>query len=413
MSRMIQVLKPDYFDAFSCVGSACPANCCCGWKIAIDKNTYEKYRRVKDPALAEKLRQNVKHDHEQKNAYDYAAIKMSEAGACPLMDEAGLCEVQKKCGLGYLSHTCQVYPRVRRCVDGVWETSLNLSCPEVSRLLLTRQEPLGFIQGDEKVSDAAYAQITGRHINTKAEGNAEKPIRYFSEMRELCIDILQTRALSIEERILAMGMFLRKAQDAQVDALPQVIIEYAQHLRQGAFAGVAPQQTAAANLREPLMLALINQLFQNNATNEASPTARILREFANALEITEKEVKISELAARVTSDMETYLVPYLRENPHIAENFFVADIFVSGFPFAGQDAGVYDNYVELVLHYALLKLLAAVLAGQAGTMDNALFTRATYALARTRLHNVNYGSDIRKLAEACEATSLAHLYLLL
>ena len=44
-SRM-NILKPVFYDAFSCVGSDCLLTCCGGWCITVDEKTLKRYRKM-------------------------------------------------------------------------------------------------------------------------------------------------------------------------------------------------------------------------------------------------------------------------------------------------------------------------------------------------------------------------------
>ena len=37
-------LQPSYYGAFRCVGSVCEDTCCTGWRVPVDKETFEKYQ---------------------------------------------------------------------------------------------------------------------------------------------------------------------------------------------------------------------------------------------------------------------------------------------------------------------------------------------------------------------------------
>ena len=47
-------LIPRYYDKFSCIGSDCPETCCQGWKISIDKDTFNKYQKLDNKKLKHK-----------------------------------------------------------------------------------------------------------------------------------------------------------------------------------------------------------------------------------------------------------------------------------------------------------------------------------------------------------------------
>ena len=40
-------VSPEYLQKFECLGTSCSDTCCQGWNINIDKNTHEKYQKIK------------------------------------------------------------------------------------------------------------------------------------------------------------------------------------------------------------------------------------------------------------------------------------------------------------------------------------------------------------------------------
>lgn len=52
MSDKTIILQPKYVADFQCDGSKCDAKCCRNlWLIDIDRETYKKYQRIKNPAM--------------------------------------------------------------------------------------------------------------------------------------------------------------------------------------------------------------------------------------------------------------------------------------------------------------------------------------------------------------------------
>ena len=39
----MELLKPDFYDAFVCIASRCRDTCCAGWEIEVDEETLKKY----------------------------------------------------------------------------------------------------------------------------------------------------------------------------------------------------------------------------------------------------------------------------------------------------------------------------------------------------------------------------------
>ena len=60
-----EILIPAYYNKFSCIGSACEDTCCAGWKVSVDKVSFNKYRKITSGPLASLLKRtllvNVKH----------------------------------------------------------------------------------------------------------------------------------------------------------------------------------------------------------------------------------------------------------------------------------------------------------------------------------------------------------------
>ena len=45
----MQITAPDFYKKFSCIAGECPATCCAGWQIVIDKKSLKRYSHHKGP----------------------------------------------------------------------------------------------------------------------------------------------------------------------------------------------------------------------------------------------------------------------------------------------------------------------------------------------------------------------------
>ena len=135
---------PDYFRDFQCLGGDCPDTCCQHWEVKLDNSHYH--------LLQEKMSQD---EHEQKlferyievneqpvtGDHDYAFIRMTDEGICPMLDNKKFCSLHARYGIEPLGDVCAFYPRViSRCGTDM-ELSGALSCPEVTRLCLLSEQP--------------------------------------------------------------------------------------------------------------------------------------------------------------------------------------------------------------------------------------------------------------------------------
>lgn len=131
-----------FADRFQCINKECSYNCCGGWQIEIDEETYLKYLH-EEGAFGRQLRRNM-------CFRDVAQIRQ-RFGKCPYLTRGRLCGMYLEHGEEYMSFACRTFPRRKIAYKEGKETVLEelyleLSCPEVARLFLEEE---GFIQFGE------------------------------------------------------------------------------------------------------------------------------------------------------------------------------------------------------------------------------------------------------------------------
>ena len=144
--KEIDIVQPDFYPAFGCIGPACTDNCCHSWLVTVDKEHYLRYKAVQDPdfqALCARFLARNKKDASTPN--NYATMALGPDGRCGFQDEDGGCHIYRVLGPGSLCNTCAIYPRRKnQFLPGVWEYSLNLSCQEAARLACLSGKPVEF-----------------------------------------------------------------------------------------------------------------------------------------------------------------------------------------------------------------------------------------------------------------------------
>lgn len=131
---------PHYYKRFHCTASACPATCCAGWQIVIDKRSQKKYRAYRGK-FGNRLRNSVNWKEGVFEQYD---------GRCAFLNEENLCDIYKEAGEGMLCATCRKYPRHIEEFENEREISLSMSCPEAARMILGEKEKVRFITASDK-----------------------------------------------------------------------------------------------------------------------------------------------------------------------------------------------------------------------------------------------------------------------
>lgn len=124
----MKVIKNAFFDQFRCIADRCPDSCCKEWDVLVDEASAAFYRSLSG-ALGDLLRQVLKDEDNQ----TYMTI---QDGRCPMWRKDGLCRIQAELGHDALCKTCRDFPRLTHDYGDFVEYTLELSCPEVARILL-------------------------------------------------------------------------------------------------------------------------------------------------------------------------------------------------------------------------------------------------------------------------------------
>lgn len=184
----MKVVKPDFYDHFRCLASACPDSCCHEWEVDVDAEAATRYLSL-EGALGDRLRQVLK---KSPDGYTMAI----ENRRCPMWRQDGLCEIQAQLGHGALCKTCQDFPRLRHDYGDYVELGLELSCPEAARLLFA---PYSFVE------------------ETLPGGEPECDPRLFDllmESRKQALDFLEISSLPMGEKLAVLLLYAYDVQAA-------------------------------------------------------------------------------------------------------------------------------------------------------------------------------------------------------
>lgn len=140
----MQTVMPDYYASFTCLKGGCRHNCCIGWEIDIDENTWQFYRRVPAP-FGERLRRGISNSGEPHFLLD-------QHKRCPFLNGEGLCDIILTLGEDALCDICADHPRFRNELPDRVEIGLGLACEAAGQLILGRQQPMT-LQGESDTDD--------------------------------------------------------------------------------------------------------------------------------------------------------------------------------------------------------------------------------------------------------------------
>ena len=347
------IRMPLYYKEFQCIGGSCEDNCCIGWDVEIDKKTYQKYQKLNEKELSQLFHNFVyKNSDSYDHNVDYAIVELAENKRCPFLNEKHLCKIQGKLGHDYLSNVCATYPRYANEVNGIVEYSANISCPEVSRLVLKNKEGIKFSQEDNIPSSRA---IINTVVNpTEHGGNIM--VKYFTELRDYTILLLQNRKYPLWERILILGHFFEAFQVSAYERndyhIRKLIKSFSEKTERNGWQTDLSSIVAEPSNQYKIMREITNKA--NHITEiDSQKYIRLIKEFSKGIGITLKPDLEAEGKA-FQSAYTRFYQPFMKSHEYLLENYLVNYVFGSLFP-AAESIKPFESYMMLVLRYALIK----------------------------------------------------------
>lgn len=414
-AKEIQAIQPTYFDRFSCIGPLCTDNCCHSWEIMIDKEHYHRYIKESNPEFRQiclntvrKLRHNASPDR-------FASLALKEDGRCGFQDEDGGCRIYRLLGPNALSCTCAIYPRRKAMfLPNVWELSLSLSCEEAAKLALFSPSGLDFVSVPHPIRpdnpfDASVPLGIGEN------GEFVQPPKYGIMLRQTCMELIRFPQLTIAERILAIGLLLRKIDQLLSSRNPHQISAmsafFLMSVKNGEFKGFFERLDYQQQAHLTAMELPIAHLFAGARKPVLRSLWSILEPWCD-MDASGEYIAGRRAAAHLLQETQKYAVPFISRHPMTIENYFSSYMFSSMFPFLYHNKGLsFEKHgILLAEQYSLLKILLA--AYSEITDEEERLIRAVVMLSRLCQH-ADLGQDMEKLLQTVHLDGLSHASYLL
>jgi lysine-N-methylase len=362
---MLNHLRPQYAKGFRCIGAECEDTCCHGWRVVVDKGTYEKYRSNSD--LRSLTDNHLVLITSSPTNSAHALIKLTPSFNCPFLAADRLCSIQKEHGEEYLAEGCSTYPRVARRIDGLMEKALYLSCPEAARLVLLNPS---LMQADESATGGRSPYYRFFLMGSPAK-NYGSPLRYRWEIRSLSLLLLQDRAYPLWQRLFILGMFCKRLKkiisQRQIGLVPGLLKDYAEIITQGqlrsAMDGISAQT-------EPQLRAVL-EIIQRYNDPKFRNTGQIrlwecVQDFLRGIRY-DPSSPIESYTQFYAEAHSRYYRPFMLEHPYIMENYLINYVFRTDFPFLasrqGEGHDVQREYLNMCIQYAAIRGLLIGMAG--------------------------------------------------
>lgn len=200
----MKTLEPSYYENFECIGDRCKDNCCTGWRVIIDKSSYEKYEQMKDE-FGDRLNSNLRKVQNSENDEEFAEFILDNNMKCPLLNENKLCDLYINKGADHLCHICTSYPRIVTLYGEIAERNLSLSCPSVAQLLVDKNQKIDFIMNDE-------IKYNKNETILMVNKQYDELYNLVWEGRNLSIDLAQFTEIPIWKRLIIIKLISDRIQ---------------------------------------------------------------------------------------------------------------------------------------------------------------------------------------------------------
>lgn len=194
---------PDYYNKFHCIAGACKHNCCIGWEIDIDEDSYDYYQSIEGP-FGNRLRQNMITQEEGENSF---VLKHER---CSMLNDKNLCDICMELGEESLCDICTEYPRFTTEYEDVTEKCLGLSCEEVCKIVLGKKDKVTFLDISMGEQEKEWDMEEGLSF---LEAKEEREMsQLFLVIRAYALALLQNREYKINKRLKQYLWFCQNVQ---------------------------------------------------------------------------------------------------------------------------------------------------------------------------------------------------------
>ncbi|MFD2384566.1 flagellin lysine-N-methylase [Paenibacillus xanthanilyticus] len=371
---------------FKCTGSACEDTCCSGgWTIPVDKVSYERYQKD------DEIKRNVVRDT-AKVTGQYAYMKLSEDKlSCSMLSEDKLCTIQARLGEGALCKTCYIYPRNYNYVNKNLEISATLSCPEIARLALLQKDGIDFDYFEE------YPLLREVQVQNSVETYShDNELKYLWDLRSFSIGLLQNRAYSLKERLILLGMFfesVNKEIEAQnYAAIGQFIDRYTELLDHGLLKNEIDsiKPNIAAQIQ---VLTQLTEIGVKYITPGNDRYRECVIEFIDGL-VHPDHAGDKSILDTYEDAYNHYYVPFMKQHEYILENYLVDLVFKNVFPITDGKSSIFDEYVKLICHYAIIKFLLIGISAHDKGLQIDKVIKVIQSFSKSIGHNKSHVSSI-------------------
>ncbi|MGV2289175.1 flagellin lysine-N-methylase [Trinickia sp. YCB016] len=393
------MIVPRYVTRFACVGPECPATCCAGWRVTVDKPTFLRYKTTTDPDLAPRFKLFLQRNRHARGAHDYGTLKQhDEDGHCGMQDASGLCQIQMKLGEEALCNTCHVYPRTTQRFAGQVEQILTLSCPEAAKLALLSDEAFDF----EAIALSARAAT----VDEKKFGALSDEALFAT--RAWAMQLLRVRELDLADRLAVLGLLCDQIEtlmrEHRQEQLPALLTQMTALVESGeirpSLAGLPRNERLQAEL---FLLMLCSAPRQRKDGRLADVFERVATGLgANA----EGQAELDTIIERYRAGRA--LLDRTEHYDAILTRYLLNEAIRDTFPWGGESPLL--QHRRWVVAFGILRGMLAACANAADRpLRDEEVAEVVWAYSRAFLHHSGFAQRVEQTLQRCDWDSLPRL----
>lgn len=201
------LVTPSFYKDFKCIAGDCPDSCCQGWEVDADQDSLDYYSQLSGE-IKNKIDSVLDFDE-----FGNTVFRLADKKRCPFLNSENLCDMHIAIGGEHTPYTCRMFPRFINDFGGTREMGVSFSCPVAADMMFDLKEAMRFVN---EVNDL-LPQLNEIDAQTYF---------YLSKARKKAFDIIQNRAIPMNQRLITLlnfGLQLQKDLEPYEEGNEQIV----------------------------------------------------------------------------------------------------------------------------------------------------------------------------------------------
>lgn len=411
------VLQPSFYKDFECIGGSCVNNCChYKWNIDFTK---EEFKNVKRRIHTEEFRQIFDDAFTYNKEKGKFLVKFDEDSKCKFLDENSLCSMYKEVGPENMSQVCKVFPRKGLHYMKDYEYFLSPGCEEVVRFLTEQKNGIKLEYVERELSDA---EKQNADILSAVLAGQRPILYYYNELKKLLFGVLQNREYDFGERMVVLGIALKKIDEieknGQVDDIPQYVESFINDFYDEKNKEMYTNlfKKVNRNGQKRAMQVLTHFYVINDKKLYEKLKERIDYKIDIDFGVKNAEKRMYKPEQNMEFNAEKYqkamadFEEFIKGKEYWLENVMLEGFLYSRMPFMTLKKDVWNNYMIMAMIYSVFLFYLACCLEKDSTKED--FMYYVSKVSRFTFHNDKFLEQMEELLEKNESNTLAHMAVL-